>query len=659
MRYAQVIVDISLGRLDRTYTYRIPEALQDQIEIGTPVRVSFGRRDLHGYVIGLSDESDYDPQKIKEIQAVDEKGVALEDQLIRLAVWMRDTYGCTMNQALKTVLPARRKVKSRKTAESAMPFSGEVPTGKTVLNEEQMRAADGIWQEVNSDHPRPCLLFGITGSGKTEVYMELIERTIAAGKQAILLIPEISLTFQNLERFYRRFGDRTAVLHSRLSAGEKYDNLERVRTGQADLMIGPRSALFAPFPRLGMILVDEEHDGAYHSDYTPRYRAGETAIERGRLAGAGVVLGSATPSMESFYAAMDRRYAIFTLRKRAVSGSRLPRVDIIDLREELREGNKTIFSRKLEEEIRDRLEKGEQVMLFLNRRGYAGFLSCRSCGRVIKCPHCDVSLTSHAGGELVCHYCGYRIPMPDRCPSCGSPYIAGFGTGTQKVESLARKYFPHARILRMDTDTTARKGSHGKILGTFREGKADILIGTQMIVKGHDFPRVTLVGILAADLSLYTDDFRSAERTFQLLTQAAGRAGRAGREGHVIIQTYTPENYAIRTAAEQDYIGFYKQEIRYRQLMHYPPAGGMLKVMMMDPSEEEAEREAAAAADQIRREFAEDEPVIIGPAEAGIARVQDMYRQVLYVKHPDSAVLRAIRDRIGTGDEGRCQLELL
>ena len=460
MKYADVIVNISHSQVDRTFQYRIPPFLQESLSVGSPVRVPFGNRTVKGFVVSLTDIPECDEDKLKEVEALEEKGLAIEGQLIRLASWMRRTYGCTMIQALRTVMPVKRRVKKtrQRVEQTALP-EGErdVPP---VLNAEQQAAVEGIWREFGSSDPRPCLIYGVTGSGKTEVYMELIARTLARGQQAILLIPEISLTYQNLTRFYRRFGDRVAVINSRLSEGERYLSLERARTGEVSLMIGPRSALFAPFPNLGLILVDEEHESAYNSEKAPRYRAVETAIERGRLAGAGVVLGSATPSMESFAAAMDRRYAIFPLRHRAVEGSLLPRVDIVDLREELRAGNKSIFSRLLEEQMEERLARGEQIMLFLNRRGYAGFISCRSCGKVIKCPHCDVSLTSHRGGKLVCHYCGYTAPMPAVCPSCGSPYIAGFGMGTQKVETLVKKRFPAARVLRMDLDTTSRKDGH-------------------------------------------------------------------------------------------------------------------------------------------------------------------------------------------------------
>ena len=645
MKYANVIVDISHSDLDRTFQYKIPETLQGRLMPGMPVRVPFGKsgRRLKGYVIETTDLPEYDEEKLKEVEAVEEKEVSIEGQLIRLALWMKETYGCTMIQALKTVLPARKKVKSRavRVQQSELPDL-QPPEERARLNAEQQSAVDGILQELREAN-RPSLIYGVTGSGKTEVYMELIAEMMREGKQAILLIPEISLTYQNLRRFYARFGEQVAVVNSRLSAGEKYDAFEKARRGQVSLMIGPRSALFTPFPNLGMILIDEEHEGAYISETSPRYHAVETAIARGRIEGAGVVLGSATPSMESFVHAMNREYAVFPLRHRAKAGSELPEVHVVDLRQEMQEGNKSIFSRALTEAMSDRLEKKEQIMLFLNRRGYAGFISCRSCGQAIKCPHCDVSLTSHRNGTLRCHYCGYQIPLPDRCPSCGSPYIAGFGIGTQRVESAVKKMFPEARVLRMDLDTTSKKDGHGKILSAFSSGQADILIGTQMIVKGHDFPNVTLMGILAADLSLYGDDFRSSERTFQLLTQAAGRAGRAGTKGEVFIQTYSPESYVILSAAKQDYIGFYKQEMVYRRMMHYPPAGEMMCIRISDPSEEKAARQADFLAEQIREEFRLEAPAVIGPADAAVAKVQDVYRKVIYVKHAERQVLLDIR----------------
>lgn len=443
------------------------------------------------------------------------------------------------------------------------------------LNPEQQHVVEGIREEWEKETPRPCLIHGVTGCGKTEIYMELIAGVLKEGKQAIVLIPEIALTYQTVMRFYRRFGERISVMNSRLSPGERFDQYERARKGLIDVMIGPRSALFTPFPNLGIIIQDEEHETSYQSETVPRYLTRETAVKRGELEGAHVVFGTATPSVDAYYKAEKGEYRLFTIRKR-VKTAALPEVSIVDLREELKKGNRSVLSNTLKDEMAQCLAAGHQMMLFLNRRGYAGFLSCRSCGQVIECPHCDVSLSLHRGGRLICHYCGYETTVPKTCPSCGSPFLRDFGIGTQQVESVVAREFPEARILRMDLDTTREKDGHEKILSAFANGEADILIGTQMIVKGHDFPNVTLVGILAADLSLHASDFRAAERTFQLLTQAAGRAGRGDLPGRVVIQTYDPEHYSIQAASEQDYEAFYRQEIAFRAIGGYPPAGGML-----------------------------------------------------------------------------------
>ena len=418
------------------------------------------------------------------------------------------------------------------------------------------------------------------------------------------------------------------------------------------------SALFTPFPRLGLIIIDEEHESAYNSDTTPKYHAVDTALKLSELTGAGLVLGSATPSLESYTRALAGDYGLYRLPSRAVSGSVLPKVTVVDLRKELREGNRSIFSRQLLALMAQRLQRHEQIMLFLNRRGFTGFISCRSCGQAIKCPHCDVSMTAHSNGRLVCHYCGHSAPMPDRCPSCGSPYIAGFGVGTQKVESEVKKLFPEASVLRMDMDTTSRKDGHSKILASFGAGEADILIGTQMIVKGHDFPKVTLVGVLAADLSLYAQDFRAAERTFQLLTQAAGRAGRGSVPGDVVIQTYAPDNYAVATAAKQDYYGFYRREMGFRSLMNYPPAGAMLYVLVSSAEEEAAWKEAKAIAVELLSE-ADEAMSVIGPSDAGISKIKDQYRKQIYVKHPDKGRLLALRDMLIASHGENVQTQLL
>lgn len=516
------------------------------------------------------------------------------------------------------------------------------------LSPEQERIRDSVLEDYDGNRRETYLIRGITGSGKTEVYLSLIEGMIERGKQCIVLIPEIALTYQTLLRFYKRFGDRVSVMNSTLSAGEKFDQCERAKKGEIDVIIGPRSALFVPFPNLGMIIIDEEHEPSYKSESMPRYHARETAEYLAEIKNASLVLGSATPSLEAYYRAKAGKYKLFTLTRRLTGGSLAP-VSVIDLRQELRSGNRSIFSRRLQELIEDRMEKKEQIMLFLNRRGYAGFVSCRSCGYVMKCPHCDVSLSQHLGatrqmkGRMVCHYCGYETEQPPKCPSCGSPYLLGFKAGTQQIEEQLSKRFPGIRILRMDGDTTRTKDSYEKILTTFSEGEADVLVGTQMIVKGHDFPNVTLVGVLAADLSLNDSDYRAGERTFQLLTQAAGRAGRGQKPGEVIIQTYRPEHYSIIRAASQDYEAFYEEEIVYRELGDYPPAAHMMAILITAVKEEKGDVLAGEIANLAKES---EKVVVIGPAKASIGKIKDIYRFVIYCKSPDYGQLTQIKDKI-------------
>ena len=505
---------------------------------------------------------------------------------------------------------------------------------KKQLNEEQQVIVDELISSYQAGVRTPALLYGITGSGKTEVYMHLIEWMIRQNKQVIVLIPEISLTYQVILNFYSRFGEQVSMINSRLSDGERSDQLERARNGEISIMVGPRSALFTPFSNLGLIIIDEEQESAYNSEQIPRYHTRETAEKLAQLTNSLLLLGSATPSIEAFSRAESGEYRKFCLTKRAVLGSCLPKVHVVDMRKELASGNRSVFSRELREKMEECLAKKQQMMLFINRRGFSRVVSCRSCGKPIECPHCDVALTEHLGDKLVCHYCGYTKAMPRSCPLCGSPYLAGFGLGTQKAEMMIKAQFPSARVLRMDMDTTSKKDGHEQILDAFRRKEADILVGTQMIVKGHDFPGVTLVGILAADMSLYNCDFRSSERTFQLLTQAAGRAGRGMEPGNVIIQTYDPENYSIQTAANQDYESFYNQEIRFRRRMQYPPIGWMCEVMAVSAEEELANQWIWQVQLLINKRFC-DIIKIIGPSDAPIARLKDMWRKHLYIRSND------------------------
>ncbi|EOS26379.1 primosomal protein N' [Lachnospiraceae bacterium 3-1] len=718
--YANIVIDISHEKLDKTFQYKVPEQWKEELSVGMQVEIPFGNgsRKTTGYVVELTDTPEYDLEKMKEITRIVEGSIPIESQLIALAGWMRKNYGGTMNHALKTVLPIKQKTKEKKQRfvklelnkkeaeeqlavfekknhkararlllalmeQSPLPYEvvigklnitasvvramGELsilsveekrkyrsPFGEEVkqekkqvtLNQEQQKIVEGVWQEVLEGKNRTWLIHGVTGSGKTAVYIELIEKIVKNGRQAIVLIPEIALTYQTVVRFYQRFGERVSILNSKMSAGERYDQFERAKNGELDVMIGPRSALFTPFSNLGIIIIDEEHETSYKSETIPRYHARETAIERAKMAGAAVVLGSATPSLDSFYKAKQGEYTLLRLEKR-IEEKPLPKCEIIDLREELKQGNRSILSGRLQELMAERLKQHQQIMLFINRRGMAGFVSCRACGHVVKCPHCDVSLSQHNNGRMVCHYCGYEEPVPKVCPACGSKYISGFKAGTQKIEEIVKKKFPEARVLRMDFDTTRNKAGYEKILSSFANQEADILIGTQMIVKGHDFPNVTLVGVLAADLSLYVSDFHAAERTFQLLTQAAGRAGRGRLPGEVVVQTYSPEHDCIKLAAQQDYDKFYQTEIECRKLMKYPPCGHMMVMLVASGDEMTALLSAELLGKKVRQAKENGKLSglsVIGPANATVAKVKDIYKKVIYFKHEDYQELVKIKD---------------
>ncbi|MDO4488747.1 MAG: primosomal protein N' [Eubacteriales bacterium] len=654
MSYARVIIDISVESLDRPFTYSVPPELSKLVTIGTRVDVPFGASKRTGYVIGLSEDTDFDKEKIKDITGVKKGAMNADSVLIKIAAFMAHEYGSTFNQALQTTLPVKKTV--RKNKRRTDPTKRMEELGFTIKDDERLTPdQERVFREI-TETDKPSLLFGITGSGKTRVYIELLRKVIAAGGQAIVLIPEISLTYQTVSELKSHLGDEVAVMHSKLSEGERYEQLMKAANGEISVMVGPRSALFTPFESLKLIIIDEEHEKAYQSDTTPRYDARDIALMRANMCGAKLVLGSATPSVESFKRALDGEYALSELKVRAVPGSSLPGVHIVDLREELSDGNKNIFSRKLYELINDRLDKNEQVMLFLNRRGYAGFVSCRACGYVIKCDHCSVSMTVHndwyyennvrKAATLSCHYCGKMMAMPAKCPACGSKYVAPFGTGTQKLELETKRMFPRARVLRMDADTTKNKDGHEKILSAFKNGEADILIGTQMIVKGHDFPKVTLVGIVAADQSINIPDYTAAERTFQLVTQASGRAGRSSRPGDVVIQTYEPEHYSISMAAAGNYRDFYEREMSFRRLMQYPPVSSLLTMRFSGEDEALLTEAAEKAAEFAKSEGLKNGVMVIGPCNAGIYKVNDIFRKVIYLKSPDRERVLALRDRI-------------
>lgn len=515
------------------------------------------------------------------------------------------------------------------------------PTQPFYPTPEQAQALALLREEEQKEQKRPILLHGVTGSGKTEIYMQLIEHVIMEGKQAIVLVPEISLTPQIMERFISRFGKQVSVTHSRLSLGERLDQWRKARDGEISIIIGPRSALFMPFSNLGVIVMDECHESSYISDVTPKYHTREVARKLSELTGALLVMGSATPDIDSYHRAVTGEFLLLQLKERT-KGSRLPEVFVTDMRKELEDGNRSAFGLPLQQAIRENLEKGQQTMLFLNRRGYSTFVSCRKCGEVLTCPSCNVSYTYHASDKaLVCHYCGKEVPVPKICPSCGSHYIRYFGTGTQKIEEETRRLFPEASVLRMDADTTTGKNGHARILELFGKGKADILIGTQMIAKGHDFPNVTLVGILAADLSLNLGTYQAAENCFQLITQAAGRAGRGELPGQVFIQTYQPENHAIRMAAAQDYEGFYQEEILLRQAMEYPPFSHIFFVLITG----EMEQEVILAAQRLgafMNHYAERAGcTVVGPAPAPLPKFRGEFRWQIFAKGTDAERLKA------------------
>ena len=537
----------------------------------------------------------------------------------------------------KGVLMERRRQEKR----DVFQLEDYTPTQPFYPTPEQAQALALLREEEQKEGKRPILLHGVTGSGKTEIYMQLIEHVVMEGKQAIVLVPEISLTPQIMERFISRFGKRVSVTHSRLSLGERLDQWRKARDGEISIIIGPRSALFMPFSNLGVIVMDECHESSYISDVTPKYHTREVARKLSELTGALLVMGSATPDIDSYHRAVTGEFLLLQLKERT-KGSRLPEVFVTDMRKELEDGNRSAFGLPLQQAIRENLEKGQQTMLFLNRRGYSTFVSCRKCGGVLTCPSCNVSYTYHASDKaLVCHYCGKEVPVPKTCPSCGSHYIRYFGTGTQKIEEETRRLFPEASVLRMDADTTTGKNGHARILELFGKGKADILIGTQMIAKGHDFPNVTLVGILAADLSLNLGTYQAAENCFQLITQAAGRAGRGELPGQVFIQTYQPENHAIRMAAAQDYEGFYQEEILLRQAMEYPPFSHIFSVLITG----EMEQEVILAAQRLgafMNHYAERAGcTVVGPAPAPLPKFRGEFRWQIFAKGTDAERLKA------------------
>ena len=636
--YAEVIVDISHEAIDKSFSYRIPEDMV--LHVGDPVLVPFGRGKKKAYVLSLHERVCFPEEKIKDIDSVLDKEFSVEEELLSLAVWMSREYGTGLNQCLKTVIPVKKKVKKRGKPTELLWKAEDAPLS---LTKEQANVLEGI-KLAFSKGEKAALLFGVTGSGKTEVYLKLMEEIIRKGKEVIFLIPEISLSFQTRSRIEKRFPGLVSVLHSKMSQGERAESMEKCRSGEVKILMGPRSALFAPFSNLGLIIMDEEQDRSYKSEQAPRYETRDVIRKRGELSSCPVLFGSATPSVQLFSEVEKGALPCFCLHNRAVEGSTLPKMQVVDMRKELEEGNRSIFSRVLEGKIQERLDRGEQVMLFMNRRGYAPFVSCRKCGEALRCPHCDVSLNLHKNGILQCHYCGYQTNLPKICPNCKSKYLAAFGSGTEKLESICHSVFPKAGILRMDRDSTGKKGKYEEILQAFSEEKADILLGTQMIVKGHDFPKVTLVGIIAVDQILLDSDFQAGEWAYQLITQVSGRAGRGERAGEVLIQSYQPDHPLLELALKQDYLSFYKEEKNYRKRLFYPPFSVMLAMQCIYTEEAYLDYILGKLMPRVQERIRDGGGETYGPFPATVYKIKDKFRKIIYIKHSNHDIILQLRD---------------
>lgn len=707
MQYAEVIVFLSAGDVDKTFTYGIPEGMT--VSPGDMVLVPFGKRTLEGFVIKVKDEAGYDEKKIRPISKKRDESHSIYPEMIELAFWMQKKYNCYFADAFRLMIPSEMRdqrvkektiriaallmeaeaakallkrapkqievVEALKTGAKPTVYLSEIIPGAGAaiaslqekgiieITEDRVHRAPSVDDNGRAHEDPPLmpgqqaasdelvhaldhgggrfLLHGVTGSGKTEVYIRLIREIFKRGKGAIVLVPEIALTPQMVGWFHARFGKSAAVIHSRLSQGERYDEWERIRSGEARVVIGARSAVFAPVKNLGAIIIDEEHEGAYLSEKRPRYDAREVAWQRALMAKAVLLLGSATPSIQTYMRVMpgvkpENKLTLLELNRR-VMGRQLPECEIVDMRREFELGNKGIFSGKLVSEMKKCLASGKQAMLFINRRGHSTFVSCRACGHVEKCGECDVSMTYHqSDGNMHCHYCGKSLRPPVKCPNCGSKFIKFFGAGTQKVEEEAKTLFPGVSVGRMDVDTTQGKDGHARILDAFRKGETQILVGTQMIAKGLDFPNVTLVGVIAADTTLNLPDYRSAERTFQLLTQVAGRAGRSDSPGTVVIQTYTPDHYALECAVKQDYRAFYHTEAAYRKHALYPPYTVISRLVISSKDVKAPEEAAIKIQDKINIALTNNDwhsdVLAVQAAPAPIKMLRGEYRWQVYVK---------------------------
>lgn len=692
--YAEVIINSEALEIDRPFTYKVPEEFNNEIKIGQIVKVPFGKgnKTSEGFILNLKNDDNV-KFKTKNIAAILVKDPVIDEDDINLIEFLREKTLCKYIDAFRLLIPvgimkgAKAKKKRvivlknedlsniknpdgyKKIVEFFKTNSGKY-TKSELINEHSIsqyklnklienevlsieeesvfRYNDRVYNKdsaktltieqeniireyINSDD-KMFLLKGVTGSGKTEVYMKLVERVLLEGKSAIILVPEIALTPQMIERFKGRFGVNVALFHSKLSDGERFDEWFRVKEGKSKVIVGARSAIFLPAKNLGLIIIDEEHENTYKSEQNPKYQTKEVAEYLSELKGCKVILGSATPSIETYYRALTGEMKLLELNSR-VDNKAMPPMKVIDMRNELKGGNKSLFSRELFIAIQERLKRKEQIILFLNRRGFSTFVSCRSCGYVFKCDECDISMTYHKNGLLICHYCGKTKREPRECPKCHSKYVKFFGAGTQRVEEEVKKYFNNAGILRMDVDTTRDKHSYERIYNTFKNGEADILIGTQMVSKGLDFKNVTLVGILAADMSINIPDYRAAERTFQIITQVAGRAGRGDKQGEVLIQTYTPQHYSLQYAVNYDYEGFYEKEFTVRAMMKYPPFGKLLLINGTSKKEDLLKNFMHKITMMIKPLVENCLDIeILGPIPCMISKVKENYRWQIVIK---------------------------
>lgn len=639
--YAEVIVLSGKNKnLDREFSYLVPSDLENKIKIGALVYVFFGKSKKlqEAIVINLTEKVDFDLEKIKPIEKIDDE-IFIDKKNIELAKWMKEKYYCDFASCLRLMLPNQKSVRNENFEFDFVEPENNFLSGKKILTSEQEDAKNFILDKIYKKDLKPILLHGVTGSGKTEVYFNVMEKILAEGKQIIVLLPEISLTTQMTDLFFSRFKNKIGLMHSKLSKRERFINWKNANENKIFIMLGARSALFSPFKNLGLIIIDEEHEASYQSEITPKYNVYEVAKKICYLHKANLILGSATPSIKTYYFAQEKKIYLLEMKNRV--NKKNIETDIVDMRQELLSGNKNIFSEKLFCEIKKTLDKNQQVILFLNRRGYANFVSCRKCGLVLKCNNCDVSYVFYNKNKsLVCNYCGKKILMPEICPDCKSKYIKAFGMGTEKIELETRKMFGDKKILRMDSDVIKKKSDYEKAIKLFFEHKADILIGTQMIAKGLNFPNVRLVGVICADVVLNNGDFNSSERTFELLSQVSGRAGRNETDARAIIQTYNPEHYSIICAKNNDYKSFYEQEINFRKLMDYPPFTNIFCVLMSSRDLDLLKTKIDLLKKIMIKCDRKNKFEILGPAPAIISKIKNNYRERIFIKHKNEEELK-------------------